>query len=56
MSEQYMREFAQMIVNSDDDFEIRFPDYDNHLQEIQQFYNILFEELSKKETQQSLQV
>ena len=52
MSEEYMREFAQMIANSDDNFEIRFSDCDNHMDEIQQFYNILFEELSKKETQQ----
>lgn len=52
MSEEYMREFAQMIANSDDNFKINFPDCDNHIQEIQKFYNILLEEITKKETQQ----
>ena len=52
MSEKYMREFAQMIANSDDNFEINFPDCDNHIQEIQKFYTILLEELTKNETQQ----
>ncbi len=52
MSEDYMREFAQMIANSDDNFEINFPDCDNHIQEIQKFYTILIEELTKNETQQ----
>ena len=52
MSEKYMREFAQMIANSDDNFEINFPDCDNHIQEIQKFYTILIEELTKNETHQ----
>ena len=52
MSEEYMREFAQMIANSDDNFEITFQNSDEHSKEIHQFFGILLEELTKKETQQ----
>lgn len=50
-----IKKFAQMVANSDNDFEIKVYNYDQNMEQTKLLFNSIIEEVTKKETQQSSQ-